>query len=129
MKVILIFQKNSVPKKNHNIFKRFIHFLQSECPLQNSVKITFVGDREGNMTTGGRYDDSNIFVLGGKRLIRDMFRTLAHEWIHEYQISVLGREKGPQIGGRNEDEANAFAGRLVKMFEKKFPFLQKNMYE
>ena len=45
-------------------------------------------------------------------------RTLAHEWVHEYQLSVQGRKKGPNIGGKNEDEANAFAGRLVKMFEK-----------
>ena len=56
-------------------------------------------------------------------------RTLAHEWVHEHQMSVQGRKQGPNIGGKNEDEANAFAGRLVKMFEKKHPDLEKKMYE
>jgi hypothetical protein len=60
---------------------------------------------------------------------RDILRTLAHEWIHEYQMTILGRERGPDIGGTNEDEANAFSARLIKMFEKKFPYDEKYMYE
>ena len=56
-------------------------------------------------------------------------RTLAHEWVHEYQHGVLNREKGPDIGGKNEDEANAFAGQLIKMFEKKFPKDEDKMYD
>lgn len=60
---------------------------------------------------------------------RDIMRTLAHEWVHEHQMDVLKREKGPDIGGKNEDEANAFAGRLIKMFEKENPDFEPRMYE
>jgi hypothetical protein len=60
---------------------------------------------------------------------RDILRTIAHEWVHEYQMSVLGRKQGPNIGGRNEDEANALAGNLVKIFEELFPNYREFEYE
>jgi hypothetical protein len=60
---------------------------------------------------------------------RDICRTLAHEWVHEYQMTILNREMGPDIGGQNEDEANAEAGKVIKKFEKKFPEMEELMYE
>ena len=62
-------------------------------------------------------------------MTRDIFRTLAHEWVHEHQMSILGRKIGPDIGGENEDDANAYAGQLIKIFEKKFPDYSESMYE
>jgi hypothetical protein len=53
---------------------------------------------------------------------------LAHEWVHEYQIQILNREQGPDIGGKNEDEANALSGQLVKKFEKKHPEKKENNF-
>jgi len=81
------------------------------------------------MSTGSRRGDHLIKVLAKGRLNRDIMRTLAHEWVHEYQMTILGREHGPNIGGINEDEANAFAGQIVKKFEKKYPELEELMYE
>lgn len=129
MKINISFKENSVPEELHYIFRKFIKFLQQNLPIRSDLNIIITSVKEGEMSTGGRYDDSTIFVLGGKRLIRDMLRTLAHEWVHEYQMTILNRERGPNIGGRNEDEANAYAGRLIKMFELEFPSVQKTMYE
>jgi Fe-Mn family superoxide dismutase len=56
-------------------------------------------------------------------------RTLAHEWVHAYQINVLKREHGPNIGGQNEDEANAYGGRLIKMFEEEYPQFNEYVFE
>ena len=56
-------------------------------------------------------------------------RTLAHQWVHAHQRFSLGRERGPDIGGQNEDEANAFAGRLIKMFEKEYPDYNQLVFE
>jgi len=81
------------------------------------------------MSTGSRRGDHLIKVLAKGRLNRDIMRTLAHEWVHEYQMTILGRKHGPNIGGVNEDEANAFAGQIVKKFEKKHPDLEELMYE
>ena len=81
------------------------------------------------MSTGSRTTDSELKILTKGRLNRDILRTLAHEWVHEHQLTILNREHGPDIGGKNEDEANAFAGQLIKMFEKKFPNKEEMMYE
>jgi hypothetical protein len=62
-------------------------------------------------------------------MTRDILRTLAHEWVHEHQLNVLKREHGPDIGGKNEDEANAYAGQLMKKFEKKYPKEEDKMYD
>ena len=129
MKVNLSFQKGSIQKNHHPIVIKFVRFLQSKLPIEETLDIFITSEKKGKMTTGGRHDDSTIFVLGGKRLIRDILRTLAHEWVHEYQMTILNREKGSNIGGKNEDEANAYAGRLIKMFELEFPSIQKTMYE
>jgi len=111
------------------IIEPFVKLLQKEYPLVNEVSINFTGDRVGGMSTGSRTDKSEIFVLTNGRMNRDILRTLAHEWVHEYQRDVLGREKGPDIGGENEDQANSEAGRLIKVFEKEFPEKENIMYE
>lgn len=129
MRVSIIFKSNSVDRKHHKMFFNFIEFLQEEFPLKIDINIIFLGNREGKMTTGSRTDNNELYILSKDRLNRDIFRTLAHEWVHEYQMTILGREKGSEIGGKNEDEANAYAGRLVKMFEKQYPNIENKMYE
>lgn len=129
MKVNLTIKNNAVKKTHHLIIKQFIGFLQKKIPLQKDIEIVILNEKISTMSTGGRFDNGVILVLGGKRIIRDILRTIAHEWVHEYQMSILGRKRGPNIGGKNEDEANAFAGRLVKMFELEDPSSEKTLYE
>jgi Fe-Mn family superoxide dismutase len=116
-------------KKHKDLVNEFIKLLQQEYPLKKDLKILFVDGRKGYMSTGSRRGDNLIKVLAKGRLNRDIMRTLAHEWVHEYQMTILSREPGPNIGGKNEDEANAFAGRLVKQFEERHPDLEQLMYE
>ena len=116
-------------KEDKVLTKKFIAFLQTKYPLRNDLKINFLGVRDSEMSTGSRTMDSTLKILSKGRLNRDILRTLAHEWVHEYQLTILNREHGPDIGGKNEDEANAFAGQLIKMFEKKFPEIRDMMFE
>jgi hypothetical protein len=82
------------------------------------------------MTTGSSNDKKNeIFVLTKNRLTRDILRTLSHEWIHQYQTQILGRKKDMDIGGKNENEANAIAGILIKKFEKENSSDEPKMYD
>lgn len=129
MKATLKFNGSKFNKKDQEFIKKFIKLLQGNYPLKKDITIIFVGERYGHMSTGSRTTNSELKILSSGRLNRDIMRTLAHEWVHEYQMSILGREHGPDIGGKNEDEANAFAGRLVKMFEKEHPDLEHKMYE
>jgi Fe-Mn family superoxide dismutase len=121
--------ENKEFKKHSDFVNKFIKLLQREFPLKNNLKILFLNQKKGEMSTGSRRSDNVIKVLVGDRMNRDIMRTLAHEWVHEHQMDVLNREKGPDIGGQNEDEANAFAGRLIKMFEKENPNYEPKMYE
>jgi len=128
MKVLFSYENKDF-KKHSDFVKNFAKLLQREFPLKNDLTIFFLDKQKGKMSTGSRRSDNVIKVLVGDRMNRDIMRTLAHEWVHEHQMDVLKREKGPDIGGRNEDEANAFAGRLVKMFEKENPDYEPKMYE
>jgi Fe-Mn family superoxide dismutase len=130
MKVKLGFKDSSITKEDKEFYKKFIHFLQKEYPLKEDITISFVPERVGHMTSGSHNVKlRHIKVLSKNRINRDVLRTLAHEWVHDYQRDILKRRRGPDIGGKNEDEANAFAGQLIKKFEKKFPQKEEMMYE
>ena len=128
MKVTVSHIKSGIPKKYYNFYDKFIKFLQKKYPLKKDIKIFFMGERIGNMTTGSRTEDHILKVLSVGRLNRDILRTLSHEWVHEHQRQILKREKGKNIGGRNEDEANASSGTLIKQFEKDNPSDEQKMY-
>lgn len=112
----------------HNSVKKFIRLLQKNLPLKESIVVEFLGHRYGDMTTGSRTDEGKLKILVKNRILRDVLRTLAHEWVHEYQMQILKRQEGPNIGGKNEDEANALSGRLVKKFENKHPNKKENNF-
>jgi hypothetical protein len=130
MKIRLIKSDKSLRKEDYILIKDFIKFLYKEIPLKNDIIICCLSERVPNMTTGNSIPSHNIInVLTKNRLNRDILKTIAHEWVHEYQINCLNREIGKQIGGRNEDEANAKSGSLVKKFEIQFPQKNKVLYE
>ena len=81
------------------------------------------------MTTGQRNPKNELMILSKGRMNRDILRTLAHEWVHEYQRTILKRHKGPDIGGKNENEANSESGLIIKKYEKSHPKDVKKMYK
>ena len=84
------------------------------------------------MTTGVRKPGHKIFVLAHKRLLIDIFRTVAHEWVHEYQHQKMGlkdTDKIQDIGGPEENMANTLSGIFVKKFDKKNPQYSNVIYE
>lgn len=129
MKVRISYDNTKFVKKDKELIHKFLKFMQEKYPIKDDIIIKFMGHRSGGMTSGSRTEDSTLKILTKNRMNRDIFRTLAHEWVHEYQRKILKRPHGPNIGGKNEDEANAFAGRLMKMFEKQHPDLEEKMYE
>jgi len=129
MKVTIKYKGNSVNDKKQKLLNFYIKFLFKKLPLKQDISIDFVSEREGKMTTGSRRNDNKILVLTKGRILRDILRTLGHEWVHEYQMSVLGRKRGPDIGGKNENEANSLSAQFIKMFEKKYPGIIDSLYE
>ena len=129
MKITIKHIDSDVPKENYEFYNDFIQYLQKSYQLKNNIIIKFVGKRVGGMTTGQRNTQNELIILSKGRMNRDILRTLAHEWVHEYQRTILNRDKGPDIGGENEDEANSESGAIIKKFEKSHPRDEKKMYQ
>lgn len=114
-----------------SVIKQFLSFMQKEAPLKKGVNIEFTDNRPYNMTTGLRIPNHNIFVLSKDRLLADILRTIAHEWIHEFQhqkLSLSEKEKIQNIGGHEENLANIVAGIIFKKFEKENQNFKKVIY-
>jgi len=130
MKVTVVHNKSGIPKKNYGLYDKYIKFLNRHYPLKHDPKLFFLGEKLKTMTTGSSDDKKNeIFVLTKNRMTRDVLRTLSHEWVHQYQTQILGRKKDMDIGGKNENEANAIAGILIKKFEKENSSDEPKMYD
>jgi Fe-Mn family superoxide dismutase len=111
------------------LLDKFINFLKKSHPLDDDVEVIFTNERFGHMTTGSRTKDGKLKILVKDRLNRDILRTLSHEWVHQHQRTVLGRKKGPNIGGKNENEANSKSGQDVKKFENKNKKMENMIYK
>jgi hypothetical protein len=128
MEVCLKFRKKKIDNNKLELIKNFILFLQGEFPLKKDVTVIFTSESEGNMTTGLNKEGTLKVLFDGRMLI-DVLRTLAHEWVHEHQFQYK-RSKGKQdIGGPDENEANAESGKLMKLFAKQNPEKENSLYE
>ena len=114
------------------IIKQFIQMLQKDISLKKDVEISFESkDAKVPMTTGVRMPNHKIHVLAKGRLLIDIMRTIAHEWSHEYQHQKLGvKDTDPiqDIGGPEENMANALSGMFLKKFAKQYPEVKEMMY-
>ncbi len=131
MKIIFKNNSKTINGDNIHVLKSFIKFLQEELPLKKDVKINFIEQKNGKMTTGVRRWDE-IEVLSGGRLLIDIMRTIAHEWTHEFQYQKLkldDTKKHQDIGGPVENMANALAGIMIKKFNKENPEHEKTVYK
>lgn len=75
-----------------------------------------------DITTGGyNPTDKCVYAIFEGRQLADVLRTIAHELVHQKQdLQGKLKQQVPDIGGVIEDTANAIAGRLVKMYVKKY---------
>lgn len=122
--------KNNLQSKI-DVLTDFLHFLQSQLKLHKGITIHFVDKRDIPMTTGVRLPNREIHILSKNRLLVDIFRTIAHEWVHEFQHQVMGvpEEKDiKNIGGPEENMASALASIFLKKFQVEFPKYEKKMF-
>jgi Zn-dependent peptidase ImmA (M78 family) len=100
----------------------FVKFAKDFLGLKNTPKIVIQNGRKDLKTTAN-YDYTNseksIRINAKNRMLVDVMRSIAHELVHHRQfeqgkLSV----RPPDIGGEIEDEANAVAGQIIKLFAK-----------
>lgn len=128
MKINLKYDKNTITDSKLEVIQNFLNFLNKEFPLKKDVDIILKNYSDGGMTTGS---DNNgvIKVLFKGRMLIDVLRTLAHEWVHEHQYQYNRKKTNQDIGGPDENEANIEAGKLMKIFSKQNPNKEEKMYE
>lgn len=110
------------------IIREFVKFAANRLRLKKipGIKIIRDSDYSASNHTFGHYDPNTgkILVQIQNRQIVDILRTLAHELVHAGQDG-LGRLKpeSGETGSREENQANALAGVLMREFTKKHPEL------
>ena len=115
------FQPNQV-----GIVKEFIEFLQNNGPLKSDVIVLFQDKRNENITTGKKLDNT-ITIFAKDRLLVDVLRTLAHEWIHILQTQNM--KTMPNLDRPSEDHANSLAGYWLRQFNKENPEHETEVYK
>jgi hypothetical protein len=131
MKVCLKNIHNTDLQDSVPVIKSFCNMLQQELKLSDDVFIHFVTERNMRMTTGVRMPYHEIYILSKNRLLIDVLRTLAHEWVHEYQHQKMGlpeNEPIQDIGGPEENMASVLSSVFLKKFQKKHPQFEKQLF-
>lgn len=105
--------------------EKFVKFVKNELKINHIPTIALLNARKALKTTANYdYTKENkiIKVFVKDRMMVDVMRSIAHELTHHKQWED-GRlkVKPPDIGGPIEDEANAKAGQLIKLFAKVDP--------
>ena len=100
--------------------KDFVIFTKNHLGLKNAPKIVVQNGRKDLKTTAN-YDytkpEKVVKINAKNRMLVDVMRSIAHELVHHRQFEQgrLG-VKPPDIGGEIEDEANAVAGQIIKLY-------------
>ena len=126
MKVNLYDKSSGLGSEQINVVQDFLRFCQKNSPLKKDIDIQLLGERFGKMTTGSEIL-GRIKVLAGGRMLIDILRTVAHEWVHEF-----ARQRNIKLQGFNtvsqENFANSEAGIMIRMYEKSNPQLTELLY-
>lgn len=118
-----------IPSENENlnegIVDDFIEFGKKELNLSDGFRVNLT-DNSDNIETLANYDisDSEINVLTKNRATPDIIRSIAHEMVHHQQNErgdLRGNPEEGEDGSPWEDEANAKAGELIRIFGKQYP--------
>ena len=130
MSIRITYKNSDLSKEQQQVINHFVEFLYDKMPVKNIKDVIFVGNKDNGMTTGSYTIETGLIkVLAKGRMLIDVLRTLSHDWIHAAQHDFLGWEKGPDIGGRNEDGCNTYSGVLMKLYQKHFPNNNETIYE
>lgn len=104
--------------ENLELLQRFLSYVIKELKIESNAKIVFLFEHDPNYPSAGGYlpSERKVICAAKNRAIADVMRTLAHELTHHRQneLGMIGPEDTDNQ--KLEDQANIFAGRLVRWF-------------
>lgn len=115
---------------NRPLMEKFIDFVNGYLGIDEPCKITLTTSRDG-ITTTAYYDIVNrvVCIYIKDRAIMDVMRSVAHELVHHHQNErgdLSGRAEEGADGSPIENEANAKAGEIIRVFGKQNPEIYTN---
>lgn len=115
---------------NRTLMEKFIDFVNDYLGIENPCTITLTTQRDG-IETSAYYDIVNnvVCVYIKDRAIMDVMRSVAHELVHHHQNErgdLSGRAEEGADGSPIENEANAKAGEIIRVFGKQNPEIYTN---
>ena len=121
-----------IPEEKGRLLADFCLFCAKELPIEGDFKVSVVESRKKHhISTTAAYlvGQNECFVYGKNRAIPHIMSSIAHEMTHMMQ-DQMGLIVGPirDAGGFHEDQANAKAGELLKLFAAS-KNNRKNLYE
>lgn len=119
-------------KNKISVIRQYVRFVIKKLKIDGFFRVVFTTEKEklGVKTTAYYRDTDKVLVVYSKnRMLGDILRSVTHELVHKKQYED-GRITHPvqDVGGEIEDEANAKAGSLIKVFIKSNP-LSKYMFD
>jgi hypothetical protein len=106
--------------KSAGHIQHFISFAVKHLKLTKMPNIRLVGHSEDSKRTFGHSISNEIVVRSIGRHPNDVMRTLAHELVHFKNGSKNASDE------KREDMANAIAGRIMRLYNTKYPNTFKN---
>lgn len=115
---------------NRALMEKFIIFCRDYLEITIPFNIHLTNDRE-DVTTTAYYDIQNNYVCVyiKDRAIMDVMRSVAHELVHHCQNQngqLTGSVEEGSDGSPIENEANAKAGEIMRVFGKQNPEIYTN---
>ena len=113
----------TMPKKV--IVQKFLDFVKDNLGLTKPFKLTLTSNKDGIRTTAVyNHVENTVTIYIKNRALVDVLRSIAHELVHHLQ-----NQRGELDGTKNEgddgsiweNEANASAGKLIRIFGRQNP--------
>ena len=112
----------SIDSKTKNNYNQFVEYCCDFLELEQKPTIRLTGEIFDETFGYFNSDDDSITVSYYRRHQMDVMRTIAHELTH-YRQRLDGEELDGSDGSDHENEANAFAGVMLRQWADKHPYL------
>ena len=122
---LVVEQSLGLPDEKVAMVADFIGYCCKTLPIKGAFEIHLVGDRHTNNIMTTAYCDPQTGVMKiycKNRAIPDILRSIGHELAHlrQGEVGEIGPHPVMYAGGYLEDDANARAGTMLKIFAKNF---------
>lgn len=113
-----------ITNEKFELMKKFISYCKEQLGINNKLTIKLKSNRDGELSTFAHYvpSDKSLCIYVKNRHIGDILRSIAHELKHVQQdVNGELRSDSGEDGSFHENEANSFAGVMLRKFGREFP--------